>query len=466
MNPNQILLILRARWWLALLVLAISVAGTYLVSLQLPKKYTATTTLVVDIRSRDPIAALLAPSTMATQEDIIRSDRVAQRVVKLLRLDENATVREQWREATGGKGRVDVWLAELLQKNLMVAPPKRDSNVLGIEYTAVDPGFAAAVANAFAQAYVDAMVEMRVEPAKQYARWFGEQSKTLREGMERAQAKLSEFQQQKGIVAKEERLDAETAKLNELTSQLTAIQAQTVDARTKERSRGGTDTLPEVMHSSVVTGLRSEIARQEARLKEISGNLGKNHPQYRSMESELAELKLKLAGETRHVASGYSTTRSVSTDKERELTAAIEAQKKKLLELRNERDQLAVLQRDVDAAQGAYDAVTVRFTQTSLESQANQTNVFMLSPAIEPLEPSHPRILRYTAMAVFFGLLAGLGAVFLLEMLDRRVRGIDDVTELLQMPVLTTIRRTRPRLRLGLRRKLAALPLKREPACD
>jgi chain length determinant protein EpsF len=439
MNPRQLLLILKARWWLALLILILAVAGTYTVSLYLPKKYTATTQLMVDIRSRDPIAAMLMPASMATQEDIIRSDRIAQKVVQNLRLAENAAVREQWREATAGRGRLEVWLAELLQKHLTVIPPRRDSNILTLEYTAVDPGFAAAVVNAFAQAYVEATVELRVEPARQYAQWFGEQGKLLRADLEKSQAKLSAFQQQKGIVAREENLDTEMAKLAELATQLTVIQAQTVDARSKQRS--DTEKLPEVMGSAVVAGLRADIARLEARQKDAAINLGANHPQLKSMQAELTELRANLALESRQVAAGFGTTRSVSSDKERALRDAIEAQKRKLLELRNERDQLAVLQRDVDAAKSAYDAVAARFTQASLESQATQTNVAVLSPATEPLEASSPRILRYTAMAVFFGLLAGLGAAFLWEMLDRRVRCLEDVAEMLQMPVLGVVQR-------------------------
>jgi len=439
MNPTQLLLILKARWWLALLILVAAVAGTYTVSLHLPKKYTATTQLMVDIRSRDPIAAMLMPASMATQEDIIRSDRIAQKVVKNLRLADNAAVREQWREATAGRGRLEVWLGELLQKHLTVIPPRRDSNILTLEYTAVDPAFAAAVVNAFAQAYVEAIVELRVEPARQYAQWFGDQGKLLRAELERAQAKLSEFQQQKGIVAREENLDTETARLAELTSQLTVIQAQTVDARSKQRTDAG--MLPEVMGSSVVAGLRADIARHEARLKDAAVNLGGNHPQLKSMQAELAELRANLALESRQVAAGIGTTRSVSSDKERALKEALEAQKRKLLRLRSERDQLAVLQRDVDAAKSAYDAVAARFTQASLESQATQTNVAVLSPATAPLEASSPRILRYTAMAVFFGLLAGLGAAFLWEMLDRRVRCVEDVAEMLQMPVLGVVQR-------------------------
>ena len=56
-----------------------------------------------------------------------------------------------------------VWLADLLKKKLDVKP-SRDSNVINIEFTGTDPGFAAAVANAFAQAYIDINLELKVEP--------------------------------------------------------------------------------------------------------------------------------------------------------------------------------------------------------------------------------------------------------------------------------------------------------------
>ena len=104
---------------------------------------------------------------MATQIDIINSDRVAQRVVKLLRMDESPAIREQWIEATEGEGDLVVWLAELLKKKLNVKP-SRDSNVINIEFSGADQSFAAVVANTFAQAYIDINLELKVEPARQH----------------------------------------------------------------------------------------------------------------------------------------------------------------------------------------------------------------------------------------------------------------------------------------------------------
>jgi chain length determinant protein EpsF len=466
MNPRVFLAVLLHRWKAALLVFLLTVAAGAVITSYLPKRYVAEAAVMVDIRSPDPIAALLSPTgmypgTMGTQVDIIKSDRVARKVVRILRLNENATVRQMWLSATEGRGRLEDWITELLQRGLKVTP-SRDSNILTISYQGADPAFVAAVANAYAEAYIEASVELKVEPARQYAQWFGDQAKVLRENLEKAQSRLSEFQQKKGIVVTDEAMDHEVARLNELSARLIAVQQETRDARSKQRAEGGSSaTLPEVMSNAVVQTLRTQIAQLEAKLSEAATNLGTKHPQYLRMESELAELKNRLAAETSHVASGYSTSTAVGRNREAELRAAIEAQRKKVLDMKTERDQLAVLMRDVETAKRAYEAVTTRFTQTSLESQATRTNVSVLTPAVEPLEPSFPKPLRtMLLLAVAAGLLLAGAAVAGLEMLDRRVRSPQDLAEMLQLPVLAVIE-ARPRFgRLWMSRPAAALPLK------
>ena len=220
---------------------------TLVVSLILPKEYSAYTAIVIDVKSPDPVVGMvlpdrLTPGYMATQIDIINSDRVAQRVVKLLRMDESPAIREQWMEATEGEGDLIVWLAELLKKKLNVKP-SRDSNVINIEFSGADPSFAAVVANAFAQAYIDINLELKVDPARQHANWFDDQTKALRDKLEKARQALSSHQQETGIVATEERLDYEIAKLNDLSTQLTIAQGQTSDSSSKRKIRRIPDTL-------------------------------------------------------------------------------------------------------------------------------------------------------------------------------------------------------------------------------
>jgi chain length determinant protein EpsF len=456
MNPHQFLLVLLARYRVALLTMLAVVVIAQVASFLLPKQYAATTALVVDVRSPDPVAAMILPLSMSTQIEIINSDRVAQKVVTNLKLDEIPTVKEQWLENTQGKGRIEVWMADRLKRRLS-AQPSRDSTIISLTFTAADPVFAATVANAFAQAYIDTTIELKVEPARQYARWFGEQGKALRENLGEAQARLSAFQQEKGIVVREEQMDSETARLNGLYQQLTAVQGQMTATRSRQRSGKDADTLPEVMQNPLINSLKTEIARQEAKLQEIALNLGKNHPQYQRMESEITALKQQVDAETRHITRSFATSTTVGKDTEAELRAAIEAQKKKVLELRSVRDQLAVLQRDVDAAQGSYDAVNRRLNQTTLESQITQANVSVLTPASEPIEPLTSKLFRNPWITIILGALVGIGVVFMLEVLDKRVRSVHDLTEMLQVPVLGVIENSRRRGRLSLARRSMAL---------
>src|SRR4051812_30628600 len=445
MNPSQVLSVLRAHWKIMLLMALITTALVMVVSELLPKKYTATTTVLVDVKSPDPVVAMFAPANLATQVDIINSERTAQRVVRMLGLAEAPGVRDQWMSATGGKGTPEQWLAGLLLRGLGVGP-SRDSNMVFIAYTGSDPAFAAAVANGFAQAYIDVSIELKVDPARQYARWFGDQGKTLRDNLEKAQNRLFQFQQEKGLIARDERLDAETARLQELSSQLVRVQEEINDARSKQRSGASGDRLPEVQRDADVGGLRTEINRQEAKLQEAGLNLGKNHPQYQRMQSELSVLRQKLATEIQRVTSSFSAVSAVGAEREVKLQAAIEEQKKKLLQIRNERDQLAVLQRDVDAARNADESVTKRFTETELASRANQSNVSVLTPAVAPLEPSFPKPMQKMALiAVALGLLVAFGTAALLEMLNRRVRSVTDLAAVLPMPVLGVITKSRRR---------------------
>jgi chain length determinant protein EpsF len=341
--------------------------------------------------------------------------------------------------------------------------PSRDSNVIGISYKSADPAFSAAIANAFAQAYINTNIDLKVEPARQYAKWFDEQGKALRENLEKAQNRLSEYHQTKGIVASDERLDVETAKLNELSTQLTIVQGQTSDAESKERSGKASDTMSEVTQNPLIATLKAELVRQEGKLQELAGNLGRNHPQYQRAESEIVVLRERLDAEIQKITTGFSTSRTVGRSKESELRAAIEAQRKKLLKLKRERDELAVLTRDVEAAQKAFEAVSQRFNLTSLESQTTQTNVAVLTPASEPIEPSFPKLLLNILASSFLGTLLGIGAALVFEMLDQRVRSVDGLAETLQLPLLGVIPKTNSTSRRtnGLafwRRRLSAAP--------
>jgi chain length determinant protein EpsF len=442
MTFGQLLSILIARRWTALAVLVSVVVATVVGSMLWPKQYTGTASVVVDVKP-DPVSAAMnfstmaMPGFMATQVDILTSDRVALRVIRDLKLLDIPTIREQWQDDVGGKGAIEQWLAEALLKRLDVKP-SRESNVINIAYKAPDPRFAATLANAFAQAYIATTLELRVDPAKQYTNFFDAQSKEAREALERAQGKVSEFQRANGIIATDERLDVENARLNELSSQLVQIQAVASESGSRQgQAQGGSgERMQEVLGNSAIGSMKVDLARNEAKLQELSAKYGDNHPQVVEAKANIAELRGKIDAEIRRVTGGVGVTNTINRQREAQIAKELELQRAKVLHMKGVRDEGQVLVREAENAQRAYDAVMTRLTQTSLESQTTQSNVNVLTTAAPPAAPSSPKLLLNTVLSFVVGAFLAVLTALALELKDRRIRAPQDVLASVGLPVI------------------------------
>ena len=210
MSMHQFIEVLKARWRGALAIWVGAMLLTLIASLATPSQYTATASVLVDMKNADPLSPQLpgggpGAGYMSTQTDIVLSERVAHRVIQALGLDKAAIYHEQWKQETGGAGDFNSWLAQLLQKKLTVLPT-RESGVMWISFTSHDPNDAATVANAYVQAYMATTLDLRIEPARQYSSFFDARAKTLSEALRAAQARLSSYQRDSGILVSDERL--------------------------------------------------------------------------------------------------------------------------------------------------------------------------------------------------------------------------------------------------------------------
>lgn len=123
------------------------------------------------------------------------------------------------------------------------------------------------------------------------------------------------------------------------------------------------------------------------------------------------------------VAAVVGTNSRINQARKATSRAASKVQKQRVLELKRQRDEMGLLQREVDSAQKAYDLVMARLTQTSLESQSRQGSVALLSSAVPPTEASSPKLLLNLGLAIFIGGLLGMAVGIVRELFDRRIRG-------------------------------------------
>ena len=446
MNLSQFLSIVIARKWIAIWIFLVTVLVTTITSFILPKTYTATTSLVINSKGADPVTgfvlpAALMPGYLATQLDIITSRNVALKVVDKLGLVDNHQAIEQFKKATKGEGDIRDWYADLFLQNLDVEP-SRESSVISISYRGADPKFAAVLANSFAEAYINTNLQLKVEPAKQAAVWFDAQIKGLRQNVEKAQDKLSAYQKEHGIVSADERLDVETARLSELSSQLVLAQAQSYDAtsRQSQLKKGKASESPEILSNPLIQTLKAQLVQSESKFSDIAQHLDKNHPQYQAAKMEVDNLHSRISEEMAKTSSSVGQSARVSLQREGEIKAALAAQKERVLKLKNQHDDMAVLVREVDNAQRIYDSAMQRYGQTNMEGQSVQTDVSVLNTAVAPLKHSSPKIFLNIILSIFLGGLLGVGSALATEMMDRRVRTSEDLLQQFKLPVLAVLK--------------------------
>lgn len=465
MNIGQLLRILWARRKLVFGVMVAAIALTLLAKLILPPTYVAVTSLVIDTKAVDPVTGAALPAgassnQLTTQIDVITSRAVALKVVDDLKLVEGTGEEADRRRV----GKAYELLGALLVK------PTSGSNIVRIRFEDSDPEFAAAAANSFADAYVRMSLELKLDPSRRQNVWFEEQLRTLRDTVEQRRQKLSQYQRDHGIIATDERLDVENARLNDLSRQLVEAQRvqQEAQARQRQAGQGGNlNELPEIMSNSLLQSLKAELVRAEARLAELSERFDRNHPQFQMANAEVRALRDKIAAETSSATASIGQAVQIASRQVANLQHAFDEQKSRILELKRQRDEVSVLSREVDSAQGAYDAVLQRASQVRLESQLEHTSVAVLDRAAPPGRPAPPGLVLSLVLAAVFGAMFGAAIGLLLEMLDRRVRVGDELVRLAGLEVLAEV----PRLRASFRSPRARLtygskppPLEAKPA--
>jgi protein tyrosine kinase modulator len=444
MNFSQFILILCARYKIFLLTLFVTILITLTVSLILPKTYKATATLLLNYKGVDPVtnvslSPLFMPGFMATQANVIYSDRTALMVAKKLKLGQNKSIKQAY-EKSGSDVNFRYWIIEeLLRKNLDVEP-SRESSVISISYKGKDPVFAAKIANAYANVYQDLSVKLSAEPSQNAAAYFGNQIEVLRDKLEKAQEKLSHYRQTTGVVNIDESLDVELRQLNELSSQLVLAQAELSRSTSKQFDSNSLD----VSENTFIDNLKAKLADAESVFADISQNLGRNHPKYVGAQAEVHKLRSEL---NRHIKSAMDN----SISRVANIRNAMEEKKEKVLALNQTRDKINILAKEIAGIQQAYDNAMERLNQASLEGQANLSGVSSLDEALPPAKPSSPNMRLNMVLSVFLGTMLGLATALFMEMFDRRIRSPEDLVAALKAPVFGVIdlKKPKPRFRLS-----------------
>ena len=204
------------------------VLAAILISMVMPRTYKATATLMVDFNVNDPLGGKdfptgLMTNYLSTQRDLIMSPAVLAPAIEQAKLADNPEYTAGWRP---GKGEVTDWIMDRMQKALKVEVGNYGSQLIYVTYSADSAAEAARLANVIAHVYADQQLRRVNDPASEQAQRYKAQLDQLKQNVDDAQAKVTDFRQRTGLVEFDSKQDLGGDRLANLEQRLIEAQEQ------------------------------------------------------------------------------------------------------------------------------------------------------------------------------------------------------------------------------------------------
>jgi succinoglycan biosynthesis transport protein ExoP len=477
---REILNFLWRRWKLisALTALSLLVGAIYLA--KTTPLYTATTQILIDPRKeraagQDVILSdtPLDVEALASQIEIIRSPALLRRVVEKERLFNDtefasplkpersksflqklksliwANPPDEEAGDTGGQQTdpSQVIAATYALKNAMSVTRVGQAYVLSISVTSKDSQHAAKIANAIGDAYAVDKLDARFDAAKRASNWLSDRLEELRKQLRDSEQAVVQFRSDHGIMQSTSNLTLNQQQLTDLNARLIAARAETAEKKTRLDILNSSDvkttikTLPELMNSGLIGGLRSQLASISQREADLVARYGDRHPLVVNVRAERADVERAIANEIQRmnaaVKNEYELAKARETATEqtmKELTGQTGIDNETAISLRE-------LERTATVNKTLFEEFLQRAKITQEQTSFEARDARVITPALPPSLPSSPNPPRVMSMAFIMGLLLGVGSAWAMEKLKAGFTTPREVEDLLQLPLLASISR-------------------------
>ncbi len=316
-----------------------------------------------------------------------------------------------------------------------------------IKFTAKDPVKAARIANAIADAYIRDQIENKVRATTGAIEVLEQKMEGLRRQLIENEHKVARFKTDNNIVDTEGQLlsEKQLARLMEETVRARNISAEAKakydQVRSLTKRQGDLSGVGDVLASHTIRMLKeqhSKITRQQA---ELLTRYGQRHPAIQKINAEAREIQAKMDEEAAQIVVNLRVEHEVAAERERQMTAALDQQKEKQADSREDAVKLRQLEREAHSSKQLFESFLARYKQT-VETQTIQVaDSRIIERADVPLLPASPKRKPMMAGAVMLGLALGFGVAFLLEMLTPGLRRPEQIERSLQAAHLASIPR-------------------------
>ena len=444
---------LKIFWARRLIVVAATISclvGALIVTSLLPPRWEAHSRLLLNLMKPDPVTGEVIGGPAArvyalTQIELITDYSVAGLVAEQLGwLSDPSLIAAYERRGSSDQRDYRHWLAQIVIDNTK-ARLVQDSNIMEISYTGPTAANAKGVADALRNGIMDTSLSFRRQDAERSAEWFEQQSVRAKAALDAAITAKADYERANGIVMTNEKMDVESSRLQALSMQGVAAPASGSVA------------------ASGVSPADIQLVQADAQLASAAKILGPNNPEMlelRSRRTAIAAIAVRERAAARDAA-GAASGAGGAVDR------AMSAQKSKVIAQSDKIGRLTQLQNEVDLRRDALSRTTAKVAQYREEAAVGDAGITPLGSATTPRGPTFPNYLLIVPGSLLLGLAVGLLVALLMELFGRRVRSMEDMSVIEDVPVIGAITRPArgaPGSRTSRRPRLPAWPIRRRGA--
>jgi len=454
----------RKRWLLAIVLFCMCMVAGGFFYIKQTKIYRAVATVEIDTKATDilDVQEVYTLGTaswqdvftyMDTQLNIIRSRYVLQRVVEKLNLANNMeflgieklTPEEQ--EAYIVKSKPDP--AEILSIITLVERLK-DTNLVKIACENKNPLLAQQISNMIAEVYVEQNVERKLLSTRQALDWLGDQTSDLKEKLETSERELYQYKKDSNIlsISLDDRISITAEQLSTLSAKLSEARSDTIKLNSLYEQIKNFDvenidntdlSFTKLENSEVITKLKIRLSELNDEYSQLQERYGPNHPEMKRINERLATARTALKNEIKNVVNSIRTDYQTAIGIEKGLAVELERVKGEAFEIGDKELQYNRLMRERDTNKQIFNLVLKRLKETSLTSMLKNNNVRVLDAAVEPKIAVKPNKMVIGFAALLLGIIISLGAVIVLELMDKTIKNPEEIEKELGITLLGII---------------------------
>jgi exopolysaccharide transport family protein len=438
--------------------------------------YTATANVMLDTRQEQVVnveavlSGLPADSSVVdTEVEILKSRRLAERVVNALQLSQDPEFNSELAPPSVLSNIKDSVLGVIssakprdipddpvaqqkAQERIVDAVLGRLSvrragltYVINVSFESESPTKAATIANKFAELYLLEQLEAKFDATQQANSWLNSRLEGLRQQVLSDEAAVQNYRIANNLLSAagtnltETEISNYNQSLAEARAQVAEDEARLSTARS-QLSRGSTgDDLGEALSSPVIQKLREQRATVSAKVADLQGRYGERHPEMLTANRQLTDIDAQIQAEIQRIISNLEAQVQVSRQRAAAISGSLSNARGTLVGNNQAQVRLNELERTAEASRTLYESYLNRYKETSSQQGIEQSDARVVSSATIPTGQSSPKVPLNLALGLVLAMGCGLGAVVLAEMLDSGLATAEDVEHRLEVSYLGAV---------------------------